>query len=233
MVMDSSRRESIDQHRSGGPGHLRNEGAVRSRLRSRRGHPERNGSTGNGRHPEHLRPVADRNTIRLLAEYQAFERIALLCAHLCRTDVRFAAVGRFAEDEQFKRGTALDAAGFDLSRPDRNTARIFGRVYELPEVTAAVVRELTQRNYAPTFTAPDAGSNAGKESQMETTQTQDPNTKLNGQQPAEEEQGFLAFVKRQCTVRNGVIATAVLVLGAAVYCYVTGGDVADVATTTA
>jgi hypothetical protein len=142
-------------------------------------------------------------------------------------------VGRAAEDEQFKRGTALDAAGFDLSRPDRNTARIFGRLYELPDVTAAVVRELTHRNYAPTSTAPDAGSSAGKESEMETTQT-DPNKDLNGQQPAPQETGFFATARSYCTVKNGAIAAAVLVVGTAVYLYVTGGtDIADVATPTA
>jgi hypothetical protein len=159
----------------------------------------------------------------LLAEYQAFERIALLCAHLCRTDVRFAAVGRRAEDEQFKRGVALSAGGFELSRPDRNVARIWGRTYQLPEVTTSVMRELNSSTPA----APTPLANPQQEDVMQ-TQTQDPNKDLNGGQQPEEETGLFAAVRSYCTVRNGVIAGVVVVLGTAVYLYVTGGT--DVAT---
>jgi len=59
---------------------------------------------------------------------------------------------------------------------------------------------------------------------MQTTQTPDPNATLNGPQPPESA-GFFAAVKRYCTVRNGVIAGAVVLLGTAVYLAVTCGDV--------
>jgi hypothetical protein len=56
-----------------------------------------------------------------------------------------------------------------------------------------------------------------------------PNATLNGPQPAApEEGGVFAFVKRQCTMRNGVIAGAVVLLGTAVYMAVSRGNVPDV-----
>ena len=40
------------------------------------------------------RLTADRDTVRLVAEYSACEEIAILCAHLATHDPRFASVGR-------------------------------------------------------------------------------------------------------------------------------------------
>jgi hypothetical protein len=65
-----------------------------------------------------------------------------------------------------------------------------------------------------------------KEDPMQTTQTTDPNVTLNGPLPSGPA-GFFAIAKRYCTVRNGIIAGAVLVLGTAVYLAVTRGDVPD------
>ena len=119
------------------------------------------------------------------------------------------------------RHTALLNAGFRLPRPDERTAEIFGRTYQLPDVTASVVRELL----SPAALLPSGNpdelerlvANNVEEITMPMTET-DPNTKLNGPYPAViEEEGVLAFVKRQCTVRNGVIAGAVVLLSAAVY----------------
>jgi len=67
---------------------------------------------------------------------------------------------------------------------------------------------------------------------MQTTTQADPNKDLNGGQQPEEETGFFATARSYCTVKNGAIAAAVLVVGAAVYLYVTGGT-ADIATPTA
>jgi hypothetical protein len=162
----------------------------------------------------------------LIAEYSAFEEIAVLCAHLAAHDPRFAAVGRRAEDQQYLRHTALINAGFRLPRPDERTAEIFGRTYQLPDVTASVVRELLSPAALPppghldelgTLVANDA-----EKTTMPTTQTMDPNATLNGTYPAAPKaQGVFAFVKRHCTIKNGVIAGAIMLLGTAVYLAVT------------
>ncbi len=81
-----------------------------------------------------------------MAEYTAFEDVAVLCAHLADVDPRFATVGRRAEDRQFQRRLALEAAGLALPAPDERTAEIAGRLYQLPEVTASVVREPVARD---------------------------------------------------------------------------------------
>ena len=120
------------------------------------------------------------------------------------------------------RHTALLNAGFRLPRPDERTAEIFGRTYQLPDVTASVVRELL----SPVALLPSDNldeldtlvANDVEDITMQTTQPVDPNATLNGPYPAViEDEGVVAFVKRQCTVRNGVIAGAVVLLGAAVY----------------
>ena len=169
----------------------------------------------------------------MIAEYSAFEEIAVLCAHLTPHDPRFAAVGRRAEDQQYVRHDALAHAGFRLPRPDERTAEIFGRTYQLPDVTASVVRELL----SPAALLPPGNldeldtlvANDVEETTMPMTQTTDPNPKLNGPSPAViEEAGVLAFVKRRCTIKNGVIAGAVVLLGTAVYLAVTQGHVSDV-----
>jgi hypothetical protein len=158
----------------------------------------------------------------LIAEYSAFEEIAILCAHLTTRDPRFAAVGRRAEDQQSVRHTALVNAGFRLPHPDERTVEILGRKYELPDVTASVVRELL----SPAALLPSGNldelerlvANEVEDITMPTIQTTDPNTKLNGPYPAvPEEEGVFAFVKRHCTVKNGVIAGAVALLSTAVY----------------
>jgi len=96
-----------------------------------------------------------------------------------------------------------------------------GRTYQLPNVTASVVRELL----SPVALVPSDNldeldnlvANDVEDITMPMTET-DPNAKLNGPYPAViEDEGVLAFVKRQCTVRNGVIAGAVVLLGTAVY----------------
>ena len=166
----------------------------------------------------------------MVAEYQRFEQIATLCAHLAAVDPRFATVGRRAEDRQFLRGTVLESAGFDVHRPAQDTARIFGRVYQLPDVTASVARELANNpavsNGAPppiakTEIFAQALEDAMAETQ--TTQKADPNASLNGpEEPQKEETGFWAAVKRQLTVRNGVIAAAVVLVGTAIYVVVSG-----------
>ena len=120
------------------------------------------------------------------------------------------------------RHTALLNAGFRLPRPDERTAEIFGRTYQLPDVTASVVRELLS---PVTLLPPDnldeldtLVANDAEEITMQTTQTADPNVKLNGPYPAVvEDEGVLAFVKRHCTIKNGVIAGALALLGTAVY----------------
>jgi hypothetical protein len=158
----------------------------------------------------------------LIAEYSAFEEIAILCAHLATHDPRFATVGRRAEDEQSVRHAALVNKGFRLPHPDERTAEILGRTYQLPDVTASVVRELL----SPVALLPSDNldeldrlvANDVEDITMPTIQTTDPNAKLNGPYPAViEDEGFLAFVKRQCTIKNGVIAGAVVLLSAAVY----------------
>ena len=157
----------------------------------------------------------------MIAEYSAFEEIAILCAHLTTHDPRFAAVGRRAEDQQSVRHTTLINAGFRFPHPDERTVEILGRKYELPDVTASAVRELL----SPAALVPSGNpdelerlvANNVEDITMPMTET-DPNAKLNGPYPAViEEEGVLAFVKRQCTVRNGVIAGAVVLLSAAVY----------------
>jgi len=167
----------------------------------------------------------------LIAEYSAFEEIAILCAHLTTHDPRFAAVGRRAEDQQSVRHTALVDKGFCLPHPDERTVEILGRKYELPDVTASVVRELLSPAALLPSGTPDKlerlVANNVEEVTMQTTQTTDPNAKLNGPYPAVvEDEGVLAFVKRQCTIKNGVIAGAVVLLGTAVYLAAT--RVADV-----
>jgi hypothetical protein len=168
----------------------------------------------------------------LIAEYSAFEEISSLCAHLAPHDPRFAAVGRRAEDRQSVRHAALIDAGFRLPCPDERTAEILGRTYQLPDVTASVVRELL----SPVALLPSDNldeldtlvANDVEEPTMPMTQT-DPNAKLNGPYPAViEEAGVFAFVKRHCTIKNGVIAGAVVLLGTAVYLAVTQGTVSDV-----
>ena len=119
------------------------------------------------------------------------------------------------------RHTALINAGFRLPRPEERSAEIFGRTYQLPDVTASVVRELLAPAALPLPGNLDElerlVANNVEDITMQTTQT-DPNAKLNGPYPAViEEEGVVAFVKRQCTVRNGVIAGAVVLLGTAVY----------------
>ena len=53
---------------------------------------------------------------------------------------------------------------------------------------------------------------------MQTTQTTDPNAKLNGSyQVVIEDEGVLASVKRHCTIKNGVVVGAVVLLSTAVY----------------
>ena len=160
--------------------------------------------------------------MRVIAEYSAFEEIAILCAHLTPHDSRFAAVGRRAEDHQSVRHTALVNAGFRLPHPDERTVEILGRKYELPDVTASVVRELL----SPAALLPPDNldeierlvANESEEDTMPTIQTTDPNAKLNGPYPTVvEDEGVFAFVKRHCTVRNGVITGAVVLLGTAVY----------------
>jgi hypothetical protein len=158
----------------------------------------------------------------LIAEYSAFEEVAVLCAHLAPHDPRFAAVGRRAEDEQFMRHTALVNAGFRLPGPDERTAQILGRTYQLPDVTASVVRELLSPAALLPSGHPDEldtlVANDAEENTMQTTQTADPNVRLNGPYPAvPEDKGGLAFVKRHFTIKNGVIAGAVVLLGTAVY----------------
>lgn len=165
----------------------------------------------------------------MIAEYSAFEEIAVLCAHLTTYDPRFAAVGRRAEDQQHARYATLANAGFLLPRPDERTAEVFGRTYQLPDVTASVVRELL----APVALAPPDHpdelvtlvANDEEEASMPMTDTTDPNPKLNGPYPAvvEEDDGVFAFVKRHCTLKNGVIAGAVVLLGTAVYLAATRG----------
>lgn len=119
-----------------------------------------------------------------------------------------------------------------LPRPDERTAEILGRTYQLPDVTASVVRELL----APATLAPPSNldeldnlvANEPKETTMQTTPTTDPNAKLNGPHPAAPaEGGVLAFVKRHCTARNGVIASAVVLIGTALYFALTNGDAGD------
>jgi len=158
----------------------------------------------------------------LIAEYSAFEEIAILCAHLTTYDPRFAAVGRRAEDQQCLRHTTLINAGFRFPHPDERTVEILGRKYELPDVTASVVRELL----SPAALLPPGHldecdtlvANILEDTTMPMAQTTDPNTKLNGPYPAMPEgEGVFAFVKRHCTVRNGVIAGAVALLSTAVY----------------
>jgi len=120
------------------------------------------------------------------------------------------------------RHTALINAGFRLPRPEERSAEIFGRTYQLPDVTASVVRELL----SPVALLPSDNldeldtlvANDVEDITMQTTQTADPNAKLNGPYPAVvEDEGVFAFVKRHCTVKNGVIAGAVVLLGTAVY----------------
>jgi hypothetical protein len=157
----------------------------------------------------------------LIAEFSAFEEIAVLCAHLATHDPRFAGVGRRAEDKQYARHTALVNAGFRLPRPQERSAEIFGRTYQLPDVTASVVRELLSPVALPLPGNLDElerlVANDVEDITMPMTET-DPNAKLNGPYPAViEDEGFLAFVKRQCTIKNGVIAGAVVLLGTAVY----------------
>ena len=170
--------------------------------------------------------TADRRIIRLIAEATALEDIAVLSAHLAAVDPRFAAVGRLAEDRQFERLSALRATGFDLPQPEERTAEINGRLYQLPSgVTASVVREL----FTPA--APPSG-NRNEENMtthVEKLEKKDPNATLNGPEQPPAAEGVFAFVTRHCTLRNGVIAGAVVLLGAAVYCAVTRG--ADVPTT--
>jgi hypothetical protein len=158
----------------------------------------------------------------LIAEYSAFEEIAILCAHLTTHDPRFAAVGRRAEDQQSMRHTALVNAGFRLPHPDERTVAILGRKYEIPDVTASVVRELL----SPAALLPSGNpdelerlvANDVEDITMQTTQTTDPNAKLNGPYPAvAEDEGIFAFVRRHCTIKNAVIAGAVVLLGTAVY----------------
>ncbi len=183
--------------------------------------------------------TADRRTVRLIAEATALEDISVLSAHLAAVDPRFAAVGRLAEDRQFERLAALRATGFDLPQPEERTATIAGRTYQLPEVTASVVRELctpaavlSSANPTPTAVASSSSASLGEllaeqeEKSMPTaTTTESPNTALNGPEPSQttDEGGFLATVKRHCTVRNGVIAGALVLLGSAVYLAVTRG----------
>ncbi len=164
----------------------------------------------------------------MIAEYSAFEEIATLCAHLTAYDPRFATVGRRAEDQQDARHTALVHAGFRFPGPDERTAAIRGRTYQLPDVTASVVREL----FTPAaFSPPDhldeletLVANDVEEPTMPLTSTTDPNAKLNGPYPAvPDAEGVFAFVKRHCTVRNCVIAGAIALLGTAVYLAVTRG----------
>ncbi|MEO6026749.1 MAG: hypothetical protein ABIR79_07790, partial [Candidatus Binatia bacterium] len=159
--------------------------------------------------------TADRDTVRLVAEYSACEEIAILCAHLAMHDPRFAPVGRRAEDEQYRRKAALETAGLALRHPDERTAAIFGRTYQLPDVTASVVREIARS--IPVAAPPPGDSDeptefvthVPQEDTMQTNQNSDPNARLNGPHPAEPEAGgFLAFVKRQCTTQNGIIAGA-------------------------
>jgi hypothetical protein len=164
----------------------------------------------------------------LIAEFSAFEEIAILCAHLTTRDPRFAAVGRRAEDQQSVRHAALVAAGFRLPHPDERTAEILGRTYQLPDVTASVVRELLSPATLLPSGHPDElerlVANDAEETTMPMTQTTDPNTKLNGPYPAMPEgEGVFAFVKRHCTVKNGVIAGAVALLSTAVYLAATRG----------
>lgn len=166
----------------------------------------------------------------MIAEYSAFEEIAVLCAHFTAYDPRFASVGRRAEDQQHARYQALIDAGFRLPRPDERTAEVFGRTYQLPDVTASVVRELL----APVALAPPDHlgeivtlvANDEEEPTMPMTHTTDPNPKLNGPYPAvvEENDGVFAFMRRHCTLRNGVIAGAVVLLGTAVYLAATRGS---------
>ena len=158
----------------------------------------------------------------MIAEYSAFEEIAILCAHLTTHDPRFAAVGRRAEDQQSVRHTALVNAGFRLPHPDERTVEILGRKYELPDVTASVVRELlSPAALLPPDNLDELDTLVAIESEedtMQTTQTADPNAKLNGPHPAVvEDEGVFAFVKRHCTIKNGVIAGAAVLLGTAVY----------------
>jgi len=168
----------------------------------------------------------DRPTVRLIAEYSAFEEIATLCAHLTAYDPRFATIGRRAEDQQHARHTALVHAGFRFPGPDERTAKFRGRIYQLPDVTAAVVREL----FTPAVLPPPDHldeletlvAHNVEEATMPMTQTTDPNARLNGPHPAVvEDEGLLAFVKRHCSITNGVIASAVVLLTTAVYLAVT------------
>ena len=60
---------------------------------------------------------------------------------------------------------------------------------------------------------------------MMPTPTTDPNAALNGGSPApEESKGFFAQAKEYCTLKNGIIAAAVAIVGTAVYLAVTSGD---------
>ena len=131
------------------------------------------------------------------------------------------------------RHTALINAGFRLPRPEERSAEIFGRTYQLPDVTASVVRELL----SPVALLPSDNldeldtlvANDVEDITMQTTQTADPNAKLNGPYPAVvEDEGVFAFVKRHFTIKNSVIAGAVVLLGTAVYLAVTQGHVSDV-----
>ena len=153
--------------------------------------------------------------------------MAVLCAHLAAVDPRFAQVGRRAEDRQFQRRLALEAAGLDLPTPDERTAEIGGRTYQLPEVTASVVRELCTPMTIPSSANVDESllvAEPKEDVSMPTVEPRDPNTQLNGPEPPQaEESGFIASVKRYCTIRHGVIAGAVVLLGTAVYLAVTRG----------
>jgi len=165
--------------------------------------------------------------------------VAVLCAHLAEVDPGFATVGRRAEDQQFQRLLALRAAGLDLPTPDERTAEIAGRTYQLPEVTASVVRELctpaavlSSANPTPMAATSSSSANLGEllaeqeEKSMPTaTTTESPNAALNGPEPSQttDEGGFCATVKRHCTARNGIIAGALVLLGSAVYLAVTRG----------
>jgi len=202
------------------------EGARRRRQRRHRGIPERQRATGTDGPASLPTHGVDRPTVRLIAEYSTLEEIAVLCAHLTTYDPRFAAVGRRAEDQQYARHTVLVDAGFRFPGPDERTAKFRGRIYQLPDVTAAVVREL----FTPAALPPQDHldeletlvANNVEEPTMPLTPTTDPNAKLNGPYPAvPEDDGLVAFVKRHCTIKNGVIAGAVVLLTTAVYLAVT------------
>ena len=203
MELDTVRREGIDQRGRSGAGPRRGEGAVRGRLRGEHRAPERHRGTGDGRDPQHLTRPVDRYTIRVIAEYQACERISKFCALLASADPRFSRVGRRAEDPQEQRRLLLDAAGFDIDRPYCDTATIYGRTYQLPDATASVVREIAEE-FDPirveqvgddTIRVTDLHGEVGslpvalmntpthEEEMMMPTPTTDPNAALNGGSP--------------------------------------------------